>query len=291
MGGFPWFKFFPADWVSDPDLRRCNHTEKGVLIDLLCALWDAETPGVAATNGRAWDDQEIAFALGGDTKTVAKAIKKMEARGVLRRDENGALYSSRMRRDGVEKSKRMKAGKRAAGARWAKNDESASKSHMRNGCETDASASKSHRDRICETDASASKSHPNRIDSAHAESESDTESDKKKKARSAAPPPPLVGGDGFDPSGEYGELWGRWMQARKENRHGYPKAAQLDSLARQFAGWGWDETRERIELAIVNGWRGLKFPGDDAKFGKGNAKGVVEDPLEAMLAKPSEVSP
>ena len=40
-----FMKFFPADWFSDPDLRKCSLEAKGLLIDLLCLMWKSETRG------------------------------------------------------------------------------------------------------------------------------------------------------------------------------------------------------------------------------------------------------
>lgn len=37
-GKYPWFKFFPADWLSDSSLQSCSFRTKGVWIDTLAHI-------------------------------------------------------------------------------------------------------------------------------------------------------------------------------------------------------------------------------------------------------------
>jgi hypothetical protein len=41
----PAFQFYVRDWLSDPQLRMCSHTTKGIWIDLLCLMWEAPERG------------------------------------------------------------------------------------------------------------------------------------------------------------------------------------------------------------------------------------------------------
>lgn len=46
MGGkAPAFQFYVRDWLSDPQLRMCSHSTRGIWIDLLCLMWEAPERG------------------------------------------------------------------------------------------------------------------------------------------------------------------------------------------------------------------------------------------------------
>ena len=38
-------KFYPGDWLKDSHLQMCSHKTKGIWIDLICHLWEAEKRG------------------------------------------------------------------------------------------------------------------------------------------------------------------------------------------------------------------------------------------------------
>lgn len=46
MAKLPWIKFYPADWLKDPALRMASRTDRGIWIDLLCFMWEANDRGV-----------------------------------------------------------------------------------------------------------------------------------------------------------------------------------------------------------------------------------------------------
>lgn len=46
MSKLPWVKFFVGDWLKDHQLRMASMSSKGIWIDLLCAMFEAEDRGV-----------------------------------------------------------------------------------------------------------------------------------------------------------------------------------------------------------------------------------------------------
>lgn len=46
MGKPPAFQFYVRDWLSDPQLKQCSFSTKGMWIDLLCFMWEAPERGV-----------------------------------------------------------------------------------------------------------------------------------------------------------------------------------------------------------------------------------------------------
>lgn len=111
----PAFQFYPGDWLKDANLRRCSHAAKGVWIDMLCLMFEADERGVLATNGVAWSDEDIACAIGGDTTTTISAIQELTFKGVAKRRSNGAVYSKRMVADENKRQLCSAAGKKGGG--------------------------------------------------------------------------------------------------------------------------------------------------------------------------------
>ena len=103
MGKLPGFLFYPGDWLKDPELRRCTKAEKGVWIDMLAVAFECADRGVFATGGEPWKDKEIAEAIGGSIAKNLTCLRELLRKGVARRNELGAIYSSRMVRDEQER--------------------------------------------------------------------------------------------------------------------------------------------------------------------------------------------
>ncbi|WP_230945087.1 hypothetical protein [Burkholderia territorii] len=71
----PSFQFYPGDWTSNSNLRRCSHAEKGIWIDVMCLLHDQEEYGIVR-----WPLKEIAQAV---NCTVA-ALRGLVNKGILK---------------------------------------------------------------------------------------------------------------------------------------------------------------------------------------------------------------
>lgn len=108
----PAFQFYPGDWLKDATLRRCTHEEKGVYIDMLCLMFECDERGVLSTAGRAWSDEEIARAIGGEYRRTLSCVRALAEKAVVSRSETGALYSRRMVRDEHKRKLCSEAGKR-----------------------------------------------------------------------------------------------------------------------------------------------------------------------------------
>lgn len=78
MSTRPSFQFYPGDWQSNSNLRRCTHAEKGVWLDVMCLMHDQPEYGILR-----WTLKEIAQAIG---STVAN-LKALQAKGVLKGDD------------------------------------------------------------------------------------------------------------------------------------------------------------------------------------------------------------
>jgi hypothetical protein len=94
----PSFQFYPSDWLSNSNLRRCSFEERGIWLEVICLLHDAEKYGVSR-----WPLKEIAQAVGAP---LAK-LKALVSKGILKGADAGAkcpalVYTPRSgRRDGT----------------------------------------------------------------------------------------------------------------------------------------------------------------------------------------------
>lgn len=115
MGKLPYIAFYPSDWQNEPGLRIGGHELKGVWIDILCLMHWCEERGVLATAGRAWSDEEIARAVGGDQNRTLQCLQQLVALGIANRTQSGALMCRRMVADESKRRKCSEAGKSGGG--------------------------------------------------------------------------------------------------------------------------------------------------------------------------------
>lgn len=95
----PWMKWYPADWRADPCLRMCSLAARGLWMELLGFMHEAEPYGHLVIGGRAPTVPQIAALVGVDAKTVTAALAELDGAGVCSRDAEGRIVSRRMVRD------------------------------------------------------------------------------------------------------------------------------------------------------------------------------------------------
>lgn len=105
-------KFYPSDWRADPALRMCSMAARGLWMEMLCLMHEAEPRGYLLVNGKPVTDRQVAALAGLSPKEASVLLEELEQAGVFSRDDNGTVFSRRMTRD-EEKSNMDKAnGKR-----------------------------------------------------------------------------------------------------------------------------------------------------------------------------------
>lgn len=99
----PWFKYYPTDWRADPRLRMCSLAARGLWIELLGYMHEAEPYGHLTINGANPTDVEIASLVGRPLAEVRRALSELASRQVFSLDSNsGAMFSRRMVRDNAK---------------------------------------------------------------------------------------------------------------------------------------------------------------------------------------------
>src|SRR4051812_38833447 len=111
---YPWLKFYPSDWRADPALRMCSLAARGLWMEMLCLMHEASPRGSLLVNGHPVNETQLASLCGVATREVMGCLSQLEAAGVFSREDDGIIYSRRMRRDD-EKAQRDKANGKGGG--------------------------------------------------------------------------------------------------------------------------------------------------------------------------------
>jgi hypothetical protein len=92
----PAFQFYPGDWKTNANLRRCSWAARGVWIEIMGLMHDSDTYGVLY-----WPLKEIAQAVGCPVALVREIADKGVMRGSDRGAVEGFIYTPRSgRQDG-----------------------------------------------------------------------------------------------------------------------------------------------------------------------------------------------
>lgn len=112
----PWFKFYPSDWRAEPSLRAVSMAARGLWIEMLCLMHEAEPRGHLLLNGRPVTDAQLAALAGVPVNTAQELLGELEASGTFSRSRAGVIYSRRMRKDTATSAKQ----RRNVEKRWGK---------------------------------------------------------------------------------------------------------------------------------------------------------------------------
>lgn len=107
-------KFYPADWRSDPALRSCTIAARGLWIEMLAIMHEATPYGSLLLNGQRIEKKRLASLAGVSERECVVLLLELEGVGVFSRDDDGTIYSRRMRRD----AERSEEGRRQIAKRW-----------------------------------------------------------------------------------------------------------------------------------------------------------------------------
>ncbi len=107
----PAFQFYPGDWQRDAALRSCSVPARGLWIEMICVMHDAEPYGHLRVNGKPITVPTLARMVGATAKEAQAWLDELEGAGVFQRDDDGAILSRRMVRDERVRSARAAGGK------------------------------------------------------------------------------------------------------------------------------------------------------------------------------------
>ena len=114
MPELPWEKWYPTNWASEPGLRLCRPSTRGIWFDALNTMMLSGACQISGTN------EELCGLLSCLPVELSMAIQQLKAREVADIDErngNITLTSRRRKRDCEIKEERRKAGRLSGIAR------------------------------------------------------------------------------------------------------------------------------------------------------------------------------
>lgn len=113
MKARPSLQFYPADWLRDPGLRSCSLGARGLWIDMLCFMHEADPYGHLRLNGQDLEASVLARMVGAGRSEVKRALAELENAGVFSKNSQGTIYSRRMINDENLRQKRAQGGIKA----------------------------------------------------------------------------------------------------------------------------------------------------------------------------------
>jgi hypothetical protein len=176
MSKAPGFWFFTGDWLKDPELRFCSIFARGLLVDLLCYMFEAKEQGYMCTpSGKAMTNEQIVDAIsGGSREEKLTALQELEENGVLSRDSRGVLYSRRLSRLKELTAKRRESGSKG-GSKTQANRKQKFKQNDKQNQGVTVSDSDSVSDSVSDTDSEEELFH-NSCSESHATSDQEVDS-------------------------------------------------------------------------------------------------------------------
>lgn len=106
----PSFQFYPGDWQRDTALRTCSVGARGLWIEMLCIMHQAEPYGHLVVNGKPISPEVLARMVGAKAGEVGRWLVELWNAGVFNR-EGDTLVSRRMVRDEAVRKARAEGGK------------------------------------------------------------------------------------------------------------------------------------------------------------------------------------
>lgn len=110
----PWLKFYPRDWRGDQALRAVSVAARGLWIEMLCVMHEAQPYGHLILGGRAVSNDILARVSGLGADECGALVAELESAGVFSRTRKGVIYSRRMIKD----HSRSEKGRKSINRRW-----------------------------------------------------------------------------------------------------------------------------------------------------------------------------
>jgi hypothetical protein len=100
----PAFQFYCGDWLRAAELRMCSIAARGLWIDMIAFMHQAQPYGHLIFAGQPVSEVQLARMVGESTKATAKLLQELKGAGVYSVDDNGVIYCRRMVRDELERA-------------------------------------------------------------------------------------------------------------------------------------------------------------------------------------------
>lgn len=108
----PWLKFYTSDWRADPRLKMCSLEARGMWIEMICLMHEAEPYGQLLVSGQSPTDAQLAVLVGAPPDRITAMLGELESAGVFSRTRAGVIYSRKLSRMAKKSATARKNGKK-----------------------------------------------------------------------------------------------------------------------------------------------------------------------------------
>jgi hypothetical protein len=116
----PWMKFNPKRWRTDEALRMCGAAARGLWMELICIMHEAEPYGHLLVRGKQPHDRLLSVMVGVPLGELPSLLSELEENEVFSRNEDGIIFSRGMVRDEETHQQSSMFGKKGAAAKLRK---------------------------------------------------------------------------------------------------------------------------------------------------------------------------
>jgi hypothetical protein len=120
----PWIKFYPSDWSGDRKLHMCSIGARGLWVEMMCVMHEAEPYGHLVTDGKPVTNRQIAALAGISLSECGRYLMELESAGVYSRTDAKTIFSRRMVRDREKAEKDRNNGKAGGNPKLNNEDKS-----------------------------------------------------------------------------------------------------------------------------------------------------------------------
>jgi DNA-binding transcriptional ArsR family regulator len=99
VSSLPWFKFYSRTWSGNQRLRMVSLAARGLWVEMLSLMHEAEPYGYLVVNGKPISVQQLARAVSVADAEVEVLLQELKGAGILHIDRRKRIYSPRMIRE------------------------------------------------------------------------------------------------------------------------------------------------------------------------------------------------
>ena len=107
-----FLKFYSDSWRADPKLRSCSLAARGLWLEMLLLMHEADPYGHLLINGKRINSKQLARLVAVDSTEIEELVEELEAADVFSRKRNGVIFNRRMVRDFYRTQKNVENGAR-----------------------------------------------------------------------------------------------------------------------------------------------------------------------------------
>jgi hypothetical protein len=114
----PWIKFCCSDWRLDPALRQVGLAARGLWMDMLCIMHEAEPYGHLLVSGKPPTIVQLARSVGDSAEVVEQLLAELQDSGVFSVTGDGVIFSRRLVRDREKHLEDQANGRKGGNPNW-----------------------------------------------------------------------------------------------------------------------------------------------------------------------------